>query len=285
MVQTNVKLNNKEYEHKRIKSIINYDFGEKTLAPTFIILTVIYFMVLIAPIAFLVKYSGIINIVNTICDSENIKCIGLTLWTSLVSLALTFIFGTATAFYISGISNKFMVKLLDIMVEMPVVLPPAVAGISLLLVLGNNSFIGKLLSYYNINIVFTPIAVVIAQFFVSSAFYVKALRNSIRDVPDEIFEASYVFGAGKLQTNVMVIIPMLKRTIISGLILAWIRSMGEFGATLMFAGNILDKTRTISLQIYTYMQSDIKEATAFAAILYFLSFSMLLAIKTTQNDD
>ena len=282
MVEDGVKLRRK-YTGVFVKGIRNNFVMEKILSPTMVCMAVIYIFLLVLPILSLMKYAGVYNILQNVRNAENINCILLSLVTSLVSLVITFLFGTATAFYIANISNNKMAKLLDIIVEMPIVLPPAVAGIALLLALGSNGFIGRFLSQYNIDIVFTPIAVVIAQVFVSSAFYVRVLRDSIRSVPDEIFEATYVFGAGKVETNIRVIIPMLKNSIISGLILAWVRSMGEFGATLMFAGNILNKTRTIPLEIYTLMQSDIKTATAFAAILYILSFSMLVIVRMNQK--
>lgn len=284
MVEDGVKLRRK-YTGVFVKGIRNNFVMEKILSPTMVCMAVIYIFLLVLPILSLMKYAGVYNILQNVRNAENINCILLSLVTSIVSLVITFLFGTATAFYIANISNNKMAKLLDIIVEMPIVLPPAVAGIALLLALGSSGFIGRFLSQYNIDIVFTPIAVVIAQVFVSSAFYVRVLRDSIRSVPDEIFEATYVFGAGKVETNIRVIIPMLKNSIISGLILAWVRSMGEFGATLMFAGNILNKTRTIPLEIYTLMQSDIKTATAFAAILYILSFSMLVIVRMNQKED
>lgn len=284
MVEDGIKLRRK-YTNVFAKETRNNFVMEKILFPTMCCMAVIYIFLLVFPILSLMKYAGVYNILKNVCNTENVNCILLSLVTSLVSLVITFLFGTATAFYIANISNNKMAKLLDIIVEIPIVLPPAVAGIALLLTFGSNGFIGRFLSQYNIDIVFTPIAVVIAQVFVSSAFYVRVLRDSIKRVPDEIFEATYVFGAGKVETNIRVIIPMLKNSIISGLILAWVRSMGEFGATLMFAGNILNKTRTIPLEIYTLMQSDIKTATAFAAILYILSFSMLVIVRMNEKED
>lgn len=284
MVEDGIKLRRK-YTGVFVKGTRNNFVMEKILFPTIVCMVVIYIFLLVFPILSLMKYAGVYNILRNIRNEENANCILLSLTTSLISLVITFLFGTVTAFYIANISNNKIAKLLDSIVEMPIVLPPAVAGIALLLALGSNGFIGSFLSQYKIDIVFTPIAVVIAQVFVSSAFYVRVLRDSIKKVPDEIFEVTYVLGAGKIETNIKIIIPMLKNSIISGLILAWVRSMGEFGATLMFAGNILNKTRTIPLEIYTLMQSDIKTATAFAAILYILSFSMLVIVRMNEKED
>nr|WP_243277896.1 ABC transporter permease [Clostridium yunnanense] len=244
-----------------------------------------YLTIIMLPIAAMIKYSGIDNIVATLYEKDNISSIILTLYTSSISLLMTFVFGTAIAFYLKSIKNNNLSKLLSILIELPIVLPPAAVGIALLLTFGSNGLIGSLLDQVGINIVFTPSAVILAQFFVSSAFYVKVLTNSINDIPKEIFEVTYVLGAGRVETIFRVIIPMLKRAIISGLILSFIRSIGEFGATLMFAGNILNETRTIPLQVYTYMQTDIKMATSFATILYILSFLLLFSARVFLKDE
>ncbi|MDP4146815.1 MAG: ABC transporter permease [Bacillota bacterium] len=257
----------------------------KMVTAIFFIIIVIYLFLLIAPVFSIIKYSGLMSILNTFNYSDNIYCIMLSLATSLIALILTFLLGTPTAFYLAEASNRPFGKLIDIIVELPIVLPPAVVGIGLLLTFGERGIIGSILSNFGISIVFTPAAVVIAQFFVSSAFYVKILKNSIKDVPKEIFEATYVLGASKATTAFKIIIPMVKKSIISGLILSWIRSLGEFGATLMFAGNVLYKTRTVPLQIYTYMNTDIRMATAFAAVLYILSFTLLLLVRVGFSEE
>ncbi|AJA47520.1 putative transport system permease protein NifC [Clostridium pasteurianum DSM 525 = ATCC 6013] len=262
-----------------------FSFLEKILAPLFLALTAIYFVMLIFPIISMIRYSGGSHIIQTLYDQDNIKTIILSFVTSLIALIFTFIIGTPTAFCINFVRNKVLSKILDIFVEIPVVLPPAVAGIALLLAFGKNGVVGNFLSNHGINVIFTSTAVIIAQFFVSSALYVRVLRDSVKSVPIELFEVSYVLGAGKIETIIKIMIPMLKKSIVSGLILAWIRSLGEFGATLMFAGNIIGKTRTIPLQIYTYMQDDIKMATAFATILYIMTFVLLLLVRLSIRDD
>ncbi|SFC39242.1 ABC transporter permease [Clostridium uliginosum] len=258
--------------------------NKKILDYIFFILIVIYVCFLIVPVIGLIKYSGIEKLIETVSNVENIYCLKLSMTTSLISVLLTFLFGTPTAFYLSKISKNKIPKIVDILVELPIVLPPAVVGIGLLLAFGDNGFIGKIFSDLGYSITFTPIAVIISQVFVSSSLYIKVLKNSIQDIPQEIFEVTYVLGASKINTIIKVIIPMLKKTIISALILSWVRALGEFGATLMFAGNVLNKTRTIPLQIYTYMQTDIRMATAFAGILYILSFVMILAIRSLLKE-
>lgn len=274
---------NKKFSSIRNKT--NSTILSKILVFPFGIIIFIYLAIVILPVTAMIRYSGIDNILEMFYIKENISSIILTFYTSSISLLMTFVFGTTIAFYLRGIKNKNLSKLISIIVELPIVLPPAAVGVALLLTFGNNGFVGKLLNQIGIEIVFTPIAVILAQFFVSSAYYVKVITNSISDIPKEIFEVTYVLGAGRVETVFRVIIPMLKRAIISGLILSFIRSIGEFGATLMFAGNILNETRTIPLQVYTYMQSDVKMATSFATILYILSFLLLFLVRVFLKDE
>lgn len=272
--------------NKKLSNIKNNKrFLNKILILPIAFIIFIYLAIVILPITAMIRYSGIDNILAMFYTKDNTSSIILTFYTSSISLLMTFIFGTAIAFYLKTIKNKNISKLISILIELPIVLPPAAVGVALLLTFGNNGFIGRLFNEIGIEIVFTPIAVILAQFFVSSAFYVKVLNNSINDIPKEIFEITYVLGAGRVETVFKVIIPMLKRSIISGLILSFIRSIGEFGATLMFAGNILDETRTIPLQIYTYMQTDIKMATSFATILYIISFLLLFSVRVLLKDE
>lgn len=253
--------------------------SEKLLLTIFSSIVVVYLLILISPIAALGKYSGFANITNSIREMDNLSAIKLSMMTSLVAVIFTFVLGTPTVFYLINIKNNNLSRLLDVILEIPVVLPPAVAGVGLLLAFGTNSFIGSFLKEYNINIIFTPYAVIIAQFFVSAAFYIRILKNSVELVPKEIFESAYDCGANKIQTIAYIIMPMLKKSVISGLMLGWIRALGEFGATMMFAGNVLNKTRTMPLQIYTLMQSDIKMAAAFSMILYIITFVILVTVK------
>lgn len=273
-----VKKNKAYYtlHNKKLRFSFNSD---KVFLPIISIITLIYILLLIAPIVSLGKFSGIENIMKSIESTDNLGAIKLSMITSFVVIIFTFILGTPTVFYLKEIKNNKVVKVLDIILEIPIVLPPAVAGIGLILTFGTNSFIGGFLNAHNLNIIFTPYAVIIAQFFVSAAFYVRILRNAVELVPKEIFEAAYICGANKVQTIVFVILPMLKKSLVSGLMLGWIRALGEFGATTMFAGNVLNKTRTMPLQIYTLMQSDIKMAASFSMILYIITFVILVIIR------
>ena len=236
----------------------------------------IYFVFLGMPIAALCRYAGIEKLFAGLNDPAAFKVIETSIKTSAISIIFIFLLGTPTVFFLSSRSGTLLGKILDILVQLPIVLPPAAAGIGLLLLFGSKGWIGEFLKNYGIQVAMSTGAVIIAQFFVSSAFYVQILKTAVNRVPKEIFEASYLCGVGKYEAIVRVILPMLKKEIIAGVLLCWIRAMGEFGATIMFAGNIIGKTRTIPVHIYMLMQSDVKDAAAFSGITFFLSFGVLL---------
>lgn len=261
-----------KYKKKRVDA-------ERIFLPISLLVVILYLCILCVPIIAIAKHAGLTNIMGTLTDPNCIGAIRLSAKTSMISVMFTFLLGTPTVFYLFHRRNRRWTKVLDSIVQLPIVLPPAVAGIGLLLAFGRNGLVGSVLSRYHVEVVFTPAAVVIAQFFVSSALYIQVLKTAVETVPGELFEVSYVLGAGKIETVVKVILPMLSKPVLLGLVLSWIRALGEFGATIMFAGNMLNRTRTIPLQIYTLMQTDMAMASAMAAMLFVMTFVLLMVVK------
>lgn len=258
---------------------------EKLLLASIIAIVLIYFIIIIIPVISIFNTAGLKNTVFSLNNSENLSAIGISLLTTTLTVALTFLLGTPVVFILMNNRKSLFTKLLDIAVNVPTVLPPAVAGLGLLIVFGGNGFLGKLLEGLRMNVVFTPIAVVLAQLFVASGFYIKVLKNAADAVEPELLEISYVLGAGRLETFIRIVVPMLKKPIAAGLVLSWTRALGEFGATIMFAGNVLGKTRTMPLQIYTLMQTDITAAASMSAVLLVMSFIMMFIIKIWLEDN
>ncbi|TYQ16487.1 UNVERIFIED_CONTAM: molybdate transport system permease protein [Acetivibrio alkalicellulosi] len=248
----------------------------------------IYLLFTLTPILSIIKATDFKSYNDMFTNKQNIQSIILSISTSLISLVFTFLLGTPVVYYVTINKKSIVSKIVNALVSIPTVLPPAVAGIGLVLAFGRQGVIGGLLARFGIGISFTPIAVVIAQFFVSSAFFIKIFKAGVESVKPEIIEAAYVFGMGKIEAFIRILIPMLKKNIISGLLVSWTRAMGEFGATIVFAGNVVGRTRTIPLQIYTYMQTDIKSAAVLAVIMFVISFTVLfiteLCLKTKQPD-
>ncbi|OPZ93106.1 MAG: Sulfate transport system permease protein CysW [Firmicutes bacterium ADurb.Bin419] len=271
-----------------IKTISNFKhvFGKEALLLGFAATSVlVYFMLTMLPVVSILKASGGVGLIDAMTQKENIYALKLSLATTALSLLLTFLFGTPVVYFLSCSKNSTFKQIAGIVVSLPSVLPPAVAGIGLLLAFGRNGAFGAFLSRFHIELVFTPVAVILAQFFVSSTFYIQVLKNGADAVSQELYEASYVYGAGKLETFFRVIIPMLKKNVFAGLVISWTRALGEFGATIMFAGNVMGKTRTLPLQIYTLMQTDIKLAASVSVILFLISFIMLWTVNSLLKDE
>jgi molybdate transport system permease protein len=163
--------------------------------------------------------------------------------------------GTGMAYLLARKSFRGK-EILDILLTLPLVLPPTVIGYYLIILMGRNGLIGGILYHWTgWSIVFTWYAAVLASFVVSLPLMIKTTRAAIESVDKSLINASYTLGHSELTTALKVILPLSKKGIIAGTVLAFARAMGEFGATLMVAGNIPGKTDTMPLAIYTSASS------------------------------
>lgn len=239
----------------------------------------LFLLLMTMPIISLLQFSGTSRIWQSITQFDGMAAISLSLYTTAVTAVFTFFIGTPVAFLLSRFRNLRAIKVVSVICQLPIALPPSIAGIALLLFFGKNGIGGHMLAALGLNIVFTPVAVMIAQFFVSCPLYVQSLRVSANAVPEELFEAAYVNGADAITTIVRFIVPMLRPAIVSAIIVSYIRSLGEFGATLLFAGNMTGATSTMPLHIYTLMQSDVRLSAAFSLILISIAAVMVVVLK------
>jgi molybdate transport system permease protein len=170
--------------------------------------------------------------------------------------------------------------LVEAVVDLPLVLPPSVAGLALLLCLGRRGIVGGPLAAVGIEIPFTTLAVVLAQVFVSAPFFVRAARTGIAGVERDIEDAARVDGASDLEVFRHITLPLAGSALAAGLVMSWARSLGEFGATIMFAGNIQGRTQTLPLVVYGEFQGgDLDGSIAAAAILVLAAFGVLVAVR------
>jgi molybdate transport system permease protein len=202
----------------------------------------------------------------------------LTLISTLSTLALMVIFGTPVAYALGRYQFRGK-KLLETVLELPLVLPPAVAGVALLFAFGRRTALAGLLRGLDIEIAFTLVAVVLAQFFVAAPFYIKSARVGFQSVPKELLDAAAVQGAGGWGIARYVLIPLALPGLAGGAVLGWARAVGEFGATILFAGNFEGRTQTMPLAIYIAMESDTNAAVILSSILVISSFTVLLLFK------
>ena len=210
-----------------------------------------------------------------------LDALALSLVTTLVSSLVIAILGTPLAFLLAR--RDFRGKwLMEAVVDLPIVLPPSVAGLALLLAFGTRGTFGPALELAGIAIPFTTIAVVLAQIFVAAPFFVRAARAGFRSVETEHEDAARVDGAGAWESFRFVTLPLAASAVGAGLVLAWARALGEFGATIMFAGNVAGRTQTLPLLVYSDFQSSLDSSVAAASVLVLAAMGVLAAVRLTN---
>jgi molybdate transport system permease protein len=212
-------------------------------------------------------------------SSAVLAALGLSLATTAVSLVLTVAIGLPLAVVLAR--RSFRGKwLVEAVVDLPIVLPPAVAGLALLLVLGRRGLFAGPLQAAGLDIAFTTLAVVLAQTFVSAPFFVRAARTGIAAVDVDLEDAARVDGATEGQLFRRVTVPLASGALAAGLVMSWARSLGEFGATIMFAGNVEGRTQTLPLVVYaTFQAGELDSAIAAGAILALAALGVLVAVR------
>ena len=206
------------------------------------------------------------------------QALRLSLTTSAASLGLALLCGTPLAFGLARFSFPGR-RLIDALVDVPVVLPPAVAGIALLMAFGRRGVLGAPLDALGITVAFTPVAVVLAQCFVAVPFYVRAARTGFAGVDRDLEGAARVDGASALDVFRHVTVPLAAPSLLTGAVLCWARALGEFGATIMFAGSFRGRTQTMPLAIYAALESDLGATLALSTILVAVSVAVLALVR------
>lgn len=199
--------------------------------------------------------------------------------TSLSSLCLAVLFGTPVAYLLARYRFRGA-ALLDTLIDLPMVLPPTVAGVALLMAFGRRGVLGHWLNMFGLQVGFTTVAVILAQTFVSMPFYIRAARAGFQSVDQELERVAYTLGRSPLGTFFRVTVPLALPALLGGAVMAWARALGEFGATIMFAGNLIGRTQTMPLAIYIAMESDLTAALVLSAILIIVSFSVLFFVRS-----
>ena len=203
----------------------------------------------------------------------------LSLWSSLVALILIVVFGTPLAYALAR--RRFRgAALVDTLVDLPMILPPAVAGLALLMAFGRRGVLGSELDALGFTLAFSTGAVIVAQVFVACPFYIRSARAGFARVDPDLERAAADLGAPPWRVFVRITLPLVRPSLLAGGILAWARALGEFGATIMFAGNFPGTTQTMPLAIYQrYEAGDLTTALFLAVVLLAASFVILLVVR------
>lgn len=207
-----------------------------------------------------------------------ISALRLSLFTSILTVIISIGLGTPIAYVLARYRFRGA-AILDILIDLPLVLPPAVAGVALLVAFGRNGTVGQFLAEVGIELPFTTAAVIIAQTFVSAPFYIRAAKSGFAGVDVRLEQISATLGESALGTFWRITLPLARSALIGGAIMTWARSLGEFGATILFAGNFVGRTQTMPLAIYSALQSDLNVALALAAILLVTSAVLLVLLR------
>jgi molybdate transport system permease protein len=211
-------------------------------------------------------------------SSEVREALLLSVKTSLTTTLLCSLIGTPVAYFLAR--YRFKGKgVFDALVELPMTLPPIVGGVALLMAFGRRGLLGQAIHAYGYDIPFTSLAVVMAQSFVAAPFFIQAARAGLEAVPRNLEEASRTLGASELRTILRISLPLSWPAFTSGVILCWGRAIGEFGATIMFAGNLRGTTRTMPLAILTAMQGELNAALVLSVVLLIFSFCVFMSAR------
>ncbi|MDD1710134.1 MAG: ABC transporter permease [Methanoregulaceae archaeon] len=202
----------------------------------------------------------------------------LSLITAGISTLVIILVGTPVA-WINARHRYPGREIVDTLIDLPLVLPPTVAGLALLMAFGRMGLIGGFFYNFGISIAFTTIAVIIAQIFVSVPFYIRQARASFEQLDTMYENAARSLGSTPLPTFFTIILPLVKAGLIGGAIMSFARALGEFGATIMFAGNFQGRTQTMPLAIYTAMQGDLYASITLSVILIIISFLVIAIVK------
>ena len=212
-------------------------------------------------------------------DPVVLGALSLSLGTTAISLVLTVILGTPLAYVLAR--RRFRgSSLVETIVDLPIVLPPSVAGLALLLVFGRRGLVGSSLDVAGLAIPFTTVAVVLAQVFVAAPFFVRSARAGFAAVDRDLEDAARVDGAAERQVFRWITAPLAGSALAAGLVMSWARALGEFGATIMFAGNVAGRTQTLPLVVYAeFGAGELDASIAAASILVLAAFGVLVAVR------
>jgi molybdate transport system permease protein len=205
-----------------------------------------------------------------------VPALWLSLTTTLLALAIVVVAGTPLAWHLARTRRT---RGLETILQLPMIMPPSVAGIALLLAFGRRGLLGPKLEALGFSPVFSAAAVVMAQVFVASPFYLQAALVAFRDLAPSALAVARTLGASPPRLFFQVALPLARPALLAGAATAWARALGEFGATLMFAGNIAGRTQTLPLAIYTALESDLDATQALAMVLVVVAFALLFVVR------
>jgi molybdate transport system permease protein len=207
-----------------------------------------------------------------------LDALSLSLLTSIAATLVIVVLGTPTAWLLATRSFRGK-RFVEVLVDLPMVLPPTVAGFALLMAFGRMGFAGRALSAFGVSLPFTTLGVVVAQVFMAAPFFVAAARAGFAGVDRRLLDVASTLRATEAFTFARVALPLARPALIAGMAMSGARALGEFGATITFAGNLPGRTQTLPLAVYVALQSDLDTAVLLSVLLLIVSCALLFALR------
>lgn len=215
---------------------------------------------------------------TSLSDPLVISALWLSLVTSVISLAVVILVGTPFA-YVHARSSYPGKEIVDTLIDLPLVLPPAVAGFALLVLYGRMGLLGRFFNIAGIPIAFTTLAVIMAQIFVASPFYLRQAKSLFEQFDQSYEHTARTLGASPIRTFLTITLPLTAGGLLSGAVMTLGRALGEFGATIMFAGNMPGVSQTMPLAVYVGLESNFNMGLTISILLVIISFAIMIAVK------
>jgi molybdate transport system permease protein len=265
-----------------LKKTFTTSLSNKITLAILAIIVITYMVFIIMPIVGIFARVDPQQVGNQLQNGVIIDAIKLSLFTSAIATAFAFVLAVPTAYFMA--TRKFPGKaILDTVIDLPIVLPPAVAGVALLFAFAPKGIFGPLIDLLGIKVLGSTTAVILAQAFVASPFLLRAAKTGFEKLDKDVINSAKILSGSKLRIFFTISLPLSASAIISGTMLTWARAMGEFGATLMFAGNLPGLTQTMPLAIYVLMSSDPFAGVMLSVILIAISFAIIVLIKLLEQ--
>jgi molybdate transport system permease protein len=234
---------------------------------------------LVLPLAGLVVRAPWGRLGSVLSGSDALHALSLSLWTASVATGIAVVIGVPMAWVLARSSFPGK-RLLRALVTLPLVLPPVVGGVALLLAFGRTGFLGRYLnSWFGLTIPFSPLAVVMAETFVAMPFLIITVEGALRSADQGYEEAAVTLGATRMTVFRRVTVPLIAPSLGAGAVLCWARALGEFGATITFAGSFPGRTETMPIAVYYALENDPDAAIALSLVLLLVSVAVLVSLR------
>jgi molybdate transport system permease protein len=234
---------------------------------------------IVVPLMALLRGTDLAALPGHLSDPAVLPALRLSVLTTVTTTAVSIVLGTPLAWLLAR-STHPLVPWVRAVVTVPLVLPPVVGGVALLLAYGRNGLVGRFLdTAFGVSIPFTTVAVVLAEIFVAMPFYVVAVEGAMRAVDSRFDEVAATLGASRWRTFIRVGVPMAAPGVAAGAALAWARALGEFGATITFAGNFPGRTQTAPLAVYAALEQSPEAAVSLSVTMLIASLIVLGALR------